>query len=71
MLVLCHDVADEFVGAAGDDQVDLVVEGEHVGDVLAGFEQVQEARGQAGGVRPRGRWCRRGCGWCGPLRSRL
>ena len=44
-----HDVADEFVGAAGDDQVDLVVEGEHVGDVLAGFEQVQEARGQAGG----------------------
>ena len=44
-----HDVADELVGAAGDDQVDLLVEGEHVGDVPAGFEQVHPAGGQAGG----------------------
>ena len=66
-----HDVADELVGAAGDDQVDLLVEGEHVGDVLAGFEQVDPAGGQAGGVGRPGRWCRRGCGWCGRLRCRL
>lgn len=30
------DVADEFVGAAGDDEVDVAVLGEEAGDGVAG-----------------------------------
>ena len=52
-----HDMADELVGAAGDDEVDEVVHGEHFGDLVAGLEQVHPAvgdGGRAGGVEDDG-----------------
>ncbi len=47
---IAHDVADEFVGAAGDDQVDVFVLGEHFGDVLARLQELEPTGGQAGPV---------------------
>ena len=42
-----HDVADKFIAAAGDDQVDVLIQFEHRGDIGAGFEQSQPAGGHA------------------------
>ena len=43
-----HDVADEFVGAAGDDKVDILVLSEHFGDILARLQELEPGVGQAG-----------------------
>ena len=42
-----HDIANEFVRAAGDDQVDVFFQSQHLGDILARFEQLNPAGGQA------------------------
>jgi len=45
---IVHDIAHELVGAAWDDQVEVLVEREHLRDVLTGFEQLDPAGGHAG-----------------------
>src|SRR4030067_563919 len=42
-----HDVPDELVRAAGDDQVDIFVQGQHLDDRLAGLKQLNPSFGHS------------------------
>jgi hypothetical protein len=45
---MVHDVPDKFVAAPRDDQVDELIQGQHLGYIGAGFEQTQPPGGQTG-----------------------
>ena len=44
---IVHDVAHKCIGTARDDQIDLLVEAEHLAHILARGQQSRPARGQA------------------------